>query len=99
MRLIPPGSAASKHDSGDEKEPTLDGNRPSRTRIWRQASGKTGHRAPDAPALRFSDSEWKEIKAAAERHDVPVAEFVREIEESLITSNRPWIRGSGSNWT
>ena len=28
--------------------------------------------------IRFSDSEWKEVKAAAELHDVPAAEFIRE---------------------
>ena len=28
--------------------------------------------------MRFSDSEWEEVRAAAERHDVPVAEFVRD---------------------
>ena len=28
--------------------------------------------------IRFSDSEWEEVKAAAERLDVPAAEFVRE---------------------
>ena len=28
--------------------------------------------------IRFSDSEWQEVKAAAERHDVPAAEFVRK---------------------
>lgn len=27
--------------------------------------------------IRFSDSEWQEVKAAAELHDVPAAEFVR----------------------
>ena len=27
--------------------------------------------------IRFSDSEWREVKAAAELHDVPAAEFVR----------------------
>jgi len=27
--------------------------------------------------IRFSDSEWEEVKAAAELHDVPAAEFVR----------------------
>ena len=38
---------------------------------------------PDQPDLRrprgirFSDSEWEEVKAAAERHGTPVAEFVR----------------------
>ena len=28
--------------------------------------------------IRFSDSEWEEVKTAAERHAVPAAEFVRE---------------------
>lgn len=28
--------------------------------------------------IRFSDSEWEDVKAAAERLDVPAAEFVRE---------------------
>ena len=28
--------------------------------------------------IRFSDSEWEEVRTAAERYDVPVAEFVRD---------------------
>ena len=28
--------------------------------------------------IRFSDSEWEQVKAAAEMHDVPAAEFVRK---------------------
>ena len=28
--------------------------------------------------IRFSDSEWDEVKAAAQRHNIPLAEFVRE---------------------
>ena len=28
--------------------------------------------------IRFSDSEWDEVKAAAKLHDVPAAEFVRK---------------------
>ena len=28
--------------------------------------------------IRFSDSEWEEVKAAAQSHDVPAAEFVRD---------------------
>ena len=28
--------------------------------------------------IRFSDPEWEEVKAAAELHDVPAAEFVRK---------------------
>ena len=46
---------------------------------------ETGGASPDKPAdvrkprgIRFSDSEWEEVRTAAERNDVPVAEFVRE---------------------
>ena len=28
--------------------------------------------------IRFSDAEWEKVKAAAELHDVPAAEFVRK---------------------
>ena len=28
--------------------------------------------------IRFSESEWEEVKAAAQLHDVPAAEFVRK---------------------
>ena len=28
--------------------------------------------------IRFSDSEWEQVKNAAENHDLPAAEFVRE---------------------
>ena len=28
--------------------------------------------------VRFTDSEWDEVKSAAEAHDLPAAEFVRE---------------------
>ena len=28
--------------------------------------------------IRFSDSEWQEVKAAAELHNVPAAEFIRK---------------------
>ncbi len=28
--------------------------------------------------IRFSDSEWEEVKTAAEKHGVPAAEFVRD---------------------
>ena len=42
-----------------------------------------GHGAPQTAArkprgIRFSDSEWAEVKQAAETHDVPAAEFVRD---------------------
>lgn len=51
--------------------------------------GPPGPETVDAPAdragdprktrgIRFSESEWEEVKAAAQRHDVPAAEFVRE---------------------
>ena len=37
------------------------------------------HSDPRKPrGIRFSDSEWEEVKSAAESHQVPVAEFVRE---------------------
>ena len=46
---------------------------------------ETGGVPPDKPAdvrkprgIRFSDSEWEEVRTAAERNDVPVAEFVRD---------------------
>ena len=46
---------------------------------------ETGGASLDKPAdvrkprgIRFSDSEWEEVRTAAERNDVPVAEFVRE---------------------
>ena len=46
---------------------------------------ETGRAHTETPAearktrgIRFSDSEWEEVKSAAERNDVPVAEFVRE---------------------
>ncbi len=46
---------------------------------------ETGGASPDKPAdvrkprgIRFSDSEWEEVRTAAARNDVPVAEFVRE---------------------
>ena len=29
-------------------------------------------------SIRFSDSEWEEVKRAALTHDIPAAEFVRE---------------------
>ena len=43
----------------------------------------TADSTPDQPDLRrqrgirFSDSEWEEVKAAAEHNGIPVAEFVR----------------------
>ena len=46
---------------------------------------ENGARPPDRQAdarktrgIRFSDSEWEEVKTAAETHAVPAAEFVRE---------------------
>ena len=45
---------------------------------------ETGGATAEKPAdvrktrgIRFSDSEWEEVKIAAERQDVPVAEFGR----------------------
>ena len=44
-------------------------------------SGATAKNPPDARktrGIRFSDSEWEDVKTAAEHHRVPAAEFVRE---------------------
>ena len=52
----------------------IDGNGP--------AGGETGaERAGDARktrGIRFSESEWEEVKGAAAAHEMPAAEFVRE---------------------
>ena len=46
------------------------------------AGGETGtEKAGDARktrGIRFSESEWEEVKSAAAAHEMPVAEFVRE---------------------
>ena len=46
------------------------------------AVGETGaEKAGDARktrGIRFSESEWEEVKRAAAAHEMPVAEFVRE---------------------
>ena len=46
-----------------------------------QTGGESADRPSDARrtrGIRFSDLEWEEVKTAAERHDIPAAEFVRE---------------------
>ena len=46
-----------------------------------QPAAESADRSSDARrtrGIRFSDPEWKEVKTAAERHDIPAAEFVRE---------------------
>ena len=43
--------------------------------------GKAAERADDlrrTRSIRFSDSEWEEVKHAAREHDMPAAEFVRK---------------------
>ena len=45
----------------------------SRDRPHRKPGRRASHRG-----IRFSDSEWQEVKAAAEQHDVPAAEFIRK---------------------
>ena len=74
------GSAAPGLDYGDEQEKERDENRPNRTRIRRQPHCKPANQggARRTRGIRFSDSEWEEVKAAVELHDVPVAEFVRK---------------------
>ena len=41
------------------------------------AADKTGD-ARKTRGIRFSESEWEEVKNAAAAHDMPAAEFVRE---------------------
>ena len=41
------------------------------------AADRTGD-ARKTRGIRFSDSEWEEVKGAALAHDMPAAEFVRE---------------------
>jgi len=41
------------------------------------AAGKTGD-ARKTRGLRFSESEWEEVKNAAAAHEMPATEFVRE---------------------
>ena len=46
-----------------------------------QPAAESADRSSDARrtrGIRFSDPEWEEVKTAAERHDIPAAEFVRE---------------------
>ena len=56
-------------------------------------SQSTAESAPDQPDLRrqrgirFSDSEWEEVKAAAERNGIPVAEFVRLKLLAIVRGN------------
>ena len=35
-------------------------------------------------SIRFSDSEWDEVKGAAREHDMPAAEFVRQTMLGLV---------------
>ena len=44
-------------------------------------------------SIRFSDSEWEEVKRAALAHDIPAAEFVRE--RILALAQNPESAGSG----
>lgn len=61
-------------------------------------SGDTPTANQSAPrrtrGIRFSDSEWQEVKAAAERHDVPAAEFVRNKILDLARDRTGAIPGS-----
>ena len=51
------------------------------------AQAKSDPRKPRG--IRFSDSEWEEVKSAAESHGVPVAEFVRDKVLDVSRSNFP----------
>ena len=46
-----------------------------------QSAAESADRPSDARrtrGIRFSDPEWEDVRSAAERHDMPAAEFVRE---------------------
>ena len=49
--------------------------------------GNAADRADDlrrTRSIRFSDSEWEEVKRAARGHDMPAAEFVRRTMLGLV---------------
>ena len=37
--------------------------------------------------IRFSDPEWRQVKAEADKHDMPVSKFVRETVLEAAKSN------------
>ena len=50
-------------------------------RIEAPGAENTAERSEDnrkTRSIRFSDSEWEEVKRAAQDHEIPAAEFVRE---------------------
>ncbi len=47
------------------------------------AAGQT-HDLRRTRSIRFSDSEWEEVKRAARGHDMPAAEFVRRTMLGLV---------------
>ena len=49
-----------------------------RNRAGARGRGGEGGRCPQDPGIRFSESEWEEVKNAAAAHEMPAAEFVRE---------------------
>ena len=51
----------------DRSEASVDENAPGRAGDARKTRG-----------IRFSESEWEEVKTAAAEHEMPAAEFVRE---------------------
>ena len=60
------------------------------------AGENAGDRAGDArktKGIRFSVSEWEEVKRAARAHEIPAAEFVRE--RILALARDPENAGSG----
>ena len=62
------------------------------------AGGDSGaEKAGDARktrGIRFSESEWEEVKNAAAAHEMPAAEFVRE--KVLVLARHPESARSGS---
>ena len=66
---------------GQQKGRRDDRKRPERNRRRRKCGRPAGDRAGDVrktKGIRFSVSEWEEVKRAALAHDIPAAEFVRE---------------------
>ena len=71
------GSAAPGLDSGDERRRSVIKTDPTEPESGDQPTANQGA-ARRTRGIRFSNSEWQEVKEAAELYDVPAAEFVRK---------------------
>ena len=70
-------SAPSRSRFGSHLEHGHNGNRSHQPRNRRLPAEQPAD-VRKTKSIRFSDSQWKEVKTAAERHKIPVAEFVRQ---------------------